>query len=77
MATVLAGDQEGRAMPHARYSHEELGVPVRVREGPDLLVDVAYLPAEELEGVQVAVDRRDGEARGRLSPLMLTGLLRA
>src|SRR5205809_3433572 len=57
----LAGYEEGRIVRDARYSHEELGVLVRFNNPSDLLIQLVYLPVQELDGLQVIVHRVYGE----------------
>src|SRR5881396_1840947 len=57
----LAGYEEGRIVRDARYSHEELRILVRFNNPSDLLVQLVYLPVQELDGLQVIVHRIYGE----------------
>src|SRR5437899_2201770 len=59
--SYFAGYEEGRIVGDARYRHEELGVLVRFYDPPDLLVQLVYLPVQELDGLQVVVHRVYGE----------------
>src|SRR5437867_11585678 len=57
----LAGYEEGRIVADTRHSHEVFGVLVRFNNPSDLLIQRAYLPVQELDGLQVIVHRVYGE----------------
>src|SRR2546428_13376319 len=57
----LAGYEEGRIVGDARDRHEEFGIPVRFNNPSDLLIQLVYLPVQELDGLQVVVHRVYGD----------------